>query len=212
MKQLLFLPLFLFLSLCSIAQYDATGLCNESITLNGGIRSQMGGRSRTYIPIKVPEHCDKVLLSINIADNPYSVDAWGLTTQVLSLLSTYDISSIAELTSGISGNPGTGTIDMIIYTNPKCVEYYLQKASFTCDQYFQRVNSGGGLFTIDIPFPGTTYYLCFRNPSEFNAVYFQVEATAITTKEETAEYDNSNSEYSKEEMQNMIDYYKNYRR
>lgn len=194
MKQLLFLPLYLFLSLCSIAQYDATGLCNESITLNGGIRSQMGGRSRTYIPIKVPEHCNKILISLNINENPYSVNAWGLTTQVLSLLASPGISSITDLVNNISGTNGDSKLDALIYLNESCAKSFVQKVHVKCFNYFERRSTNGGVFQVDIPFPNMTYYLCFRNPESVNAVYFQVEATAIINKEDTIEQNNSTNQ------------------
>ena len=180
MKHLITICL-LIASFTTSAQYDARQLCNEHMKLNGGIRSQFGGMSRNFIPITIPEGTTHIAVSFNISESEDHIDDFALTSNILSILATGNILSISDVMSNMSGKPGTGIIDFVLFDDPDCVGRYVRKEETTgCHSSFYRRNSKGGVYTYKLDNPSRRqYWLCLRNPSEYSPVYFQVEATAI---------------------------------
>jgi hypothetical protein len=173
-----FLALLLF-PWVTFAQYDAQKLCNERIKLNGGVRSQFGGKSRRYIPLNIPANTKTIVFSISVSENPNMITPYNLTTQLLGAFSGSNVLSLYDAVSGVSGNPGNGILDFYIMNSGPCVDLFISKSTEQCRTLYSRQNSGGGVFQFDVPNTYSTYYLCFRNPDELNEVWFDVEATAI---------------------------------
>lgn len=167
-------------SIMSFAQIDAKQLCNERVKLNGGIRSQFGGMSRTGLYLQLPPNTKYIYLAITISTTNDHINGVGLTTSIASLLGTGNILSISDISQHLQGQPGEGILDFRVYQNKDCAQYFINKVNSNCYSYYSRSNSIGGIYQIPIENPYLPYYLCFRNPSEYNAVYFHIEATAIT--------------------------------
>lgn len=167
----------MLLNFSAAGQYSATRLCNETIKLNGGVRSQFGGISRTYIPVTVPTGATHIAISITVSPTQ-QVNGYALTANLVSVFAAGNVFSIPDMLSSLQGSPGTGIIDLVLYNSGYCVDQFIQKSQNLCNALYWRQNSGGGIFHFEVPYPGQ-YYLCFRNPSEMDAVYFHVEATAI---------------------------------
>lgn len=205
MKKLSAVIILLLISSPIFAQYSASRLCNEHIKLNGGVRSQFGGISRTYIPLNIPPGTSHLAISITVSPTD-NIDGYALTASLASALSG-NITSIPGLLNSMQGQPGNGIIDMLLYNSSYCAGLFTSKSSELCRALYYRQNSGGGIFQYEVPYPGT-YYLCFRNPSEIDAVYFHVEATAIIP-DHTDNNSSAVPEYSKQEMKDLIEHYKN---
>lgn len=184
MKYLLCAALALFSYCCHAQHFRASQLCNEQIKLNGGIRSQFGGLSRNFIPLHLPEGTTHVAISVTVSQNDEHISGYDLTTNLVSMFATGNVLSAVDAVNTLQGKPGTGVLDIVLFDNEHCAAQYLRKEQLSCNPVYFRLNSVGGIYQCEVDKYSSKYWLCFRNPSEINAVYFKVEATAITPENE----------------------------
>ena len=160
---------------------------NRDIYLNGGFRSQLGGKSRTYIKFDLPKNTIKWYYSFTTSKGQNGSSNLNLALQLTSLLS--DPSGITSGTlSSVKIPDGVALVDIYLL-DKKNLSSFASKADLNGGSYNYYEegtleNTKQALVEIDDVKRGT-WYLGIKNPSSINGVNISIEVVAITeTKKE----------------------------
>ena len=155
---------------------------NRDIYLNGGMRSQFGGKSRIYIQIDLPENTVKWMYSFTTSKGENGTKGLDLVLQVSTLL--LDSSTIvSSLLPEIKVPEGEASIDVYLCDRVN-IDKFMDKAdlyggeySFTMEGTVE--NTKAAVVKVDDVISGTVF-LGLKNPSSMNAVNISIEVVAIT--------------------------------
>ena len=155
---------------------------NRDIHLNGGMRSQFGGKSRTYIQVDLPENTVKWMYSFSTAKGQNGTQDLNLLTQIGGMIA--DPSGFtSDMLSEIKVPEGVATIDVYLCNRPN-IDKFLDKSDLNGDTYYYTMegtveNTKAAVVEIDDVISGTVF-LGLKNPSSMNGVHISIEVVAIT--------------------------------
>ncbi len=161
----------------------------RSIYLNGGVNASFGGKSRTTIPITLPENTVSWYYSFSTTPGQSGAQNLNLLAQLAALAIdptglTSDIVSLIKIPSGSA-----------------IIEAYLMDQE-NSDAFLRKVDLNGGTYSFYregtltntkhavVPinnFPQGTHYLGLKNPSEIDGVNIYLEVVAIVLEESEQE-------------------------
>lgn len=164
----------------SAQQHVESIMQNENYQLNGGMRASIGGRSRTVIPIQIPQGCIQIVYSVVAQRTSDATQDINLALQLTDLLGSY--ASVLSAAGHVRLPRGTETVDAFILSRPNYSSYFEAKQdnvwSYLRDYSRQACQS----CTVTIPvngISGGTLYLGLRNPSEIDGVNITLDVVAI---------------------------------
>ncbi len=183
MKKTINTLLFVLISITIFGQsYKTVQLIQpRQIYLNGGLRSHVGGKSRTYIEVDLPLHTVKWYYSFTTSKGQSGSNELNLALQLSSLL--LDPSgTIGSMLSSIKVPNGTSVIDVFL-CNRANINAFLNKAdnnggTFYYDMQGSTLNTKQAVVEVNNVNQGT-WFLGIKNPSSLNAVNITIEVVAI---------------------------------
>lgn len=170
--------LFFIIPLISIysQNYEIVKVVSEQIyTINGGLNSAFGGKSRLLVPVKLPKNTIQwyYAFSANKSKNGIS-QAKAFT----SLASIKDRSGMLEKTINESlNNLGDAVCDIYVLDKNNS-EYFINKNGFYPIQSTENLKKG--LVKLDKTF--NNIYLGLKNPNKYIGVHITIEVFAIVKK------------------------------
>ncbi|HLY69180.1 MAG TPA: hypothetical protein VKR53_05595 [Puia sp.] len=182
-------------------------LSQQTIALNGGIRSNFGGQSREYVEIQLPPNTVEWYYLVTTA--PIQNKALALVEQLTRLIDPSGLSSLAE--SAIISPTGTNVCDTYLMDRNN-TDAFQRKADLNKGNYSfiisgSRTNFRGGPVQVRDIKTGT-WFLGFRNPSETQALAITFEVAAVV--EETIVNNTLWSAENKQKFyQQYFDFFKN---
>lgn len=194
-----FALIFVLNTFQSFGQSDTviTLISERHIKLNGGARSQVGGKSRTYIKVDLPQGTKSWYYSYSTYSNQYGTQALNLGIQLMGLVayggSYSDVASLIEVPAGTA----TGDVYLLDGNN---VDDFISKVdnyggTFTYWSEGSVFNTKNAVVAIDDLTSGT-YYLGLKNPGTWDALDIHIEVVAIV--------DNSNEGTWTPEYEDLI--------
>ena len=190
MKKIINILIFVILSTSVGAQTYETNrkaiqiIQPRQIYLNGGLRSYMGGKSRTYIEVNLPRNTVKWYYSFTTSKGQSGSDNLNLALQLSSFL--LDPSHLTgSLLSSIKVPNGSSVIDVYLCNRPN-IDAFLNKVdnsggTFYYDMQGSTLNTKQAVVEIDNVKSGI-WFLGIKNPSSLNAVNVTIEVVAIVEK------------------------------
>ena len=154
----------------------------RDLHLNGGVNSQFGGKSRTYIQIDLPKNTVKWVYSFTTSKGINGNQNLRLAAQLSTLL--VDFSSIgSSLLSEIEVPDGEASIDVYLCDKPN-IDKFIAKSDLYGSGYSHTMegvveNTKSAAVEIDNITSGTVF-LGIKNPSSMNGVNISIEVVAIT--------------------------------
>lgn len=158
---------------------------SRDIYLNGGLRSQFGGKSRTTIKIDLPPNTVEWYYSFTTSQGKKGTANLNLALQLTGMLA--DPSGISSNTiSAIKVPEGDASVDIYLMDQYNS-NLFLSKVDLNGNSFKQYSegmveNTKQALVRVDDVKAGT-WYLGIRNPSSLNALNISLEVVAITEKE-----------------------------
>lgn len=179
----LILALLYFLPTIAFSQSSdsvITLIQERHIALNSGSRSLLGGKSRTYIKVDLPEHTKRWFYSFSTSSDYSGTNALNLALQVAGIVSSQG--SLSNLVSYIKVPTGTGSADILLcdYEN---INKFMNKDDYWGKSIFHYTegsveNTKDAVIAIDDVTSGTVY-LGLRNPGSVDAIDIRIEVVAI---------------------------------
>jgi len=169
-------------------------ISKRDLYINGGLRSEFGGKSRVYIKLDLPPNTIEWYYAFSTSLGKSGTKNLDLAIQLTGLLN--DPTGItSNIVSEIEIPKGEASADVyLIDTNN--LDPFLKKTSF---KYFPEgmvENTKQAVVKIDDIKSGT-WYLGIKNPSSLNAINFSIEVIAIIENKIT---ENSTEKLQKAEM------------
>lgn len=149
----------------------------RDIHLNGGMRSQFGGKSRIYIKFDLPPNTVEWYYSFTTAKGQNGTGNLNLALQLGSILSNLGVLNSTSI-STIKVPDGEATADIYLIDN-KNVKPFMDKVEFEYQMEGMVENTKQGIVKIDDVKKGT-WFLGLRNPSSMNGINLNIEIVAIT--------------------------------
>jgi len=183
MKKIIYTFLFVLISTTIFGQsYKTVKLIQpRHIYLNGGLRSYIGGKSRTYVEVDLPSHTVKWYYSFTTSKGQSGSNELNLALQLSSIL--IDPSGMSSsLLSSIKVPNGSSVIDVYLCNRPN-IDAFLNKVDnsggrFYYDMQGSTLNTKQAVVEVDNVKTGT-WFLGIKNPSSLNAVNITIEVVAI---------------------------------
>lgn len=185
MKKIIIIQLLLTCSLYSqnikVSQEVKTIIQERTITLNGGANASLGGKSRTVIPISLPENTVLWYYCFSTIPGTNGLETLKLFSQLSSLV--LDPSGITKSTiNNIQVPRGTSGLDVYLL-DQKNSDLFVQKADQNGGDFsFYReglvTNTNQAVVPIYNALQGT-YYLGLKNPSTFTGIHIIIEVVAV---------------------------------
>ncbi|MBW2937537.1 hypothetical protein KXJ69_05435 [Aureisphaera sp. CAU 1614] len=186
-KYLLFFFTLLVFQFCLSQEYETIKetkkiIDSRDIYLNGGLRSQFGGKSRTTIKIDLPPNTVEWYYSFTTSQGKKGTANLNLAFQLTGMLA--DPSGISSNTlSAIKVPEGDASVDIYLmdhYNN----NLFMRKADYNGEAFTQYSegmveNTKQAIVRVDDVIEGS-WYLGIRNPSSLNALNLSLEVVAIT--------------------------------
>ncbi|WP_298426143.1 hypothetical protein [uncultured Kordia sp.] len=183
--------IFLFITFISFQlslsqEYDVTYetievIKTRSIYLNGGLRSQFGGKSRIYIPIDLPKNTVKWYYSFSTKKGKSGIQNLNLALQLSSMI--LDPSTLtSQVTSQLKIPEGSSSVDIYL-TDKENIDKFIRKEDNdgAVLYYYEEgtiSNTKSAIVEIDDTNSGTVY-LGLKNPSASSGVNISIEVVAI---------------------------------
>ena len=162
-----------------------TVISQRLISLNGGLRSQVDGKSRTIIPVNLPKETISWYYTFSTGSAGSGVKNLQLLMQVSALIA--DPTKVTSFAlSNIKIPSGSHTVDVYLLDQPNA------------DAFFNKIDNKGGTFyynregTVTATKEGTVrinqisnsqMYLGIKNPSSLDGVDVSIEVVAIVAVE-----------------------------
>ncbi|MEQ8926075.1 MAG: hypothetical protein RLO81_09705 [Fulvivirga sp.] len=157
----------------------------QNFYLNGGSKATFGdGKSRTYLPINLPEGTVKWYYEFTAERSDVENDN---TKNMLTLAS--DLSRLVDQTGALSFGidqlsqpPGSDYCDIYLIDHSN-LNPFLTKQPFTYYTVASRENFKSGIMEVDFQ-PNEQIYLGIKNPSTFYGINVGIEVVAIVKSQE----------------------------
>ncbi len=150
---------------------------NREIHLNGGMRSQFGGKSRTYIKFDLPPNTVEWFYSFTTTKGQNGTKNLNLALQLGSILA--DGSTLTSTAmSTIKVPEGVATADIYLI-DKKNYQPFLNKVTFEFDMEGTVENTKQAIVKVNDVKKGT-WFLGLKNPSSMNGINLNIEVVAIT--------------------------------
>ncbi|NMH86918.1 tetratricopeptide repeat protein [Flavivirga algicola] len=156
----------------------------RSIYLNGGMRSNFGGKSRTYLKIDLPPNTVQWYYSFSTSKGKSGVKNLNLALQVSSLFSGSGAITSTALSS-IKVPSGSGSIDVYLCDREN-IDLFYDKADRKGSTFYHIMegtveNTKQAVVQIN-DVKTNTWYLGLKNPSSLDGINISIEVVAITEK------------------------------
>lgn len=153
---------------------------NQQFQLNSGSRALVGGQSRTYIPISIPQGALQIIYTVKSTVN---YDA-GQNIKLVAELSANLTGNVllAKLIDKVNMPPSNAVIDVYVLPNDNInLGNFMAKKDGIWKEYTDYACSGslGCKRAINVDRNMTKVYLALRNPSAFNKIIAVVDVVAI---------------------------------
>ncbi len=150
---------------------------SRDIYLNGGMRSQFGGKSRTYIKIDLPPNTVQWYYSFTTTEGQSGTGNLNLAVQLTGMLA--DPSGIASsAVSAIDVPEGVATADIYLIDQTN-LQPFLNKVGYKHYAEGMAENTKQAVVKVDDIRAGS-WYLGIMNPSSMNGINLNIEIVAIT--------------------------------
>lgn len=208
MNRIYILTFFLFFGLTTFGQSYTTVLKPQSvvsqrlISLNGGLRASAGGKSRTVIPINLPQGTTEWYYS-------FSTNPAGSGTKNLHLLMqvTAAVTDPTKLSSVVLSNveipSGSQTVDVYLLDQRNADAFINKVDNNGGTYYYSREGSVTATRQASVKISqvnNTPMYIGIKNPSSLEGVDVTIEVVAIVS---TKEY---NDNWTKENLDKIYSY------
>ena len=153
--------------------------------LNGGNRALLGGDSRIYLEVDLPENTIDWYYAFSTAASESETDnmAIGLAAQLTKFADPTGLA--ASATTALLSPAGSGTCNVYVTDkeNADVFEAKSDKYGVPFNYYIakSRENFRNGIVEIDEVVSGKVY-LCFKNPSDFTGVAVTLDVVAVVKK------------------------------
>ncbi|MEM6720407.1 MAG: hypothetical protein AAF611_13865 [Bacteroidota bacterium] len=185
-KKYIFFFLLISFQVCFSQEYDISYEAQEivktrSIYLNGGIRSQFGGKSRTYIKIDLPPNTVKWYYSFSTKKGRSGVKNLNLALQLSAMI--IDPSTLtSQLASQLQIPSGSSSVDIYLLDRDN-KDIFIKKGDNEGQElyYYEEgtvKNTKSAIVEIDDINSGTLY-LGLKNPSSSSGVNISIEVAAV---------------------------------
>lgn len=176
----------------------------QTFYLNGGARASMGGKSRTWFNISLPQNTVEWYYSFSTTKGESSTATIGLLSQLTKLYDPTGMTAIA--TNAIFTPTGAGVCDIYLM-NRKNADAFIEKVdnwggSFSYQVSGSRQNYKNGTVQVRDITSGN-WCLGFKNPSSTEGLSITFEVVAIVEETET-----NLSEWSTDTKTKLFDNYK----
>lgn len=150
---------------------------NRHIYLNGGMRSQFGGKSRTYIKVDLPPNTKEWYYSFTTTEGESGTENLNLAVQLAGVMAD-PVGITSSALSAIKIPDGVATADIYLMDEYN-LQPFVNKEVF--NQYTEALvqNTKQALVRVDDIKSGT-WYLGIKNPSSMNGINLNIEVVAIT--------------------------------
>lgn len=184
----------LLLSISVISQSDCDKqeavkiIDQNSFYLNGGANASMGGTSRIYLPITIPENTAEWYVSFTTAGTTTGTDNLNLLIQIGAIMGSFG--SASSIMSEVKIPTGTGHINIYLLDKDN-VNKFIDKDDYWGNGFSYKVecfreNATEGIICVKKILSGT-YYLGIQNPSTMNGINVKIEAVAIVKDNENSQ-------------------------
>ena len=152
----------------------------RNIYLNGGARSQFGGKSRTYIQINLPENTLKWYYSFSTSPGESGTKSLSLLTQLTTL--AIGPTGLASVLTDVEVPSGSQSIDVYLLDKTN-VDRFIKKEDLNGGTFYYYLqgsveNTKHGIIEINEITRGTCF-LGLKNPSSLNGVNILIEVVAV---------------------------------
>lgn len=174
LSSLLFLVV---LNLKSQTLRDTILVQQRSYYLNGGVRANLGGKSRETIRINLPKNTKRWYYSFTTSPGEDGTKLLNLGVQVAASLTTGGLGS--AIASSIQVPAGSSTVDVYVLPidfRSQFIEKQDATWKFYADVSVQ--NAKQAVQSIDNNY-GNSFYIGLKNPSAVSGVNIQIEVAAI---------------------------------
>lgn len=185
---LLYFLLFIsFLGYTQDYQTEAVQLIEpRSIYLNGGIRASLGGKSRTYIKVDLPQNTVKWYYSFSTERGESGTQNLNLAIQLTSMMAAGSAGSTAVNLSGIEVPAGSASVDVYLCDREN-IDAFINKVDNDGGTFYYTMegttkNTRQAIIEVDDVTSGTVY-LGLKNPSASDGVNISIDVVAIVAKE-----------------------------
>jgi hypothetical protein len=154
----------------------------QSFYLNGGARSMIGGSSRTFFQIELPQNTVAWYYVFTTTPNKKQIQSIKLAAQLNKLVAAE--TGVSEVSADVIFTPtGSSQADIYLFPNLTEVNKFLEKddkkrGNFNYIIPASREHLEQGTIKIKDPLEGI-YYIGLRNPSATEAVNIHIEIAAI---------------------------------
>lgn len=169
----------------------------QKVYLNGGARAALGGQSRTWFQVILPENTVEWFYAFSTGQSSSNI---GFYSQLTQLNDPRGKSAIPSEALYIP--QGSGTCDVFLLDRANADAFY-SKVDLSGGSYFvqnQKMNFRSGFVRINHLLNGD-WYIGLRNPSTYEGVYISLEAVAIV--EQTRVIELTESEIKAEMFGNL---------
>lgn len=150
---------------------------SRDIYLNGGMRSQFGGKSRTYIKFDLPQNTVQWYYSFTTTEGQSGTANLNLAVQLTGMLA--DPSGLTSTTvSAIKVPEGVATADFYLIDQNN-LQPFLNKVEYRHYPEGMAENTKQAVVKVDDIKTGS-WYLGIKNPSSINGINLNIEIVAIT--------------------------------
>ena len=150
---------------------------SRDIYLNGGMRSQFGGKSRTYIKFDLPPNTVQWYYSFTTTKGQSGSPNLNLAVQLTGMLA--DPSGLTSSTiSAIKVPEGMATADFYLIDQNN-LQSFLNKVEYRHYPEAMAENTKQAVVKVDDIKTGS-WYLGIKNPSSMNGINLNIEIVAIT--------------------------------
>lgn len=161
---------------------------SRDIYLNGGMRSQFGGKSRTYIKVDLPPNTVRWYYSFTTTQGQSGTGNLNLAVQLAGMLA--DPSGMTSTTvSAIKVPEGVATADFYLIDQNN-LQPFLNKVEYRYYPEGMVENTKQAVVKIDDIKTGS-WYLGIKNPSSMNGININLEIVAITETKKLIEKSDS---------------------
>ncbi len=166
----------------NVKQEVKTIIQQRSISLNGGTRAAMGGKSRTTIKIDLPPNTKSWYYSFSTTPGESGTERLNLAMQLSSL--AIGPSGITKVgVKSIQVPSGSGSIDVYVLDQYNS-DLFLRKIDNDGGTFYYKregsvFNTKQGVIEID-DFNTGTFYLGLKNPSSLDGINIFIEVVALT--------------------------------
>ncbi|WP_440069861.1 tetratricopeptide repeat protein [Tenacibaculum discolor] len=150
---------------------------SRDIYLNGGMRSQFGGKSRTYIKFDLPENTVQWYYSFTTTKGQSGTKNLNLAVQLATMLTSSGYLT-SKTVSAIKVPEGVASADFYLI-NRNNLQPFLNKTEFKHYPEGMAENTKQAVVKVDDIKTGS-WYLGIKNPSSMNGIKLNIEIVAIT--------------------------------